>query len=116
MNNFKPNENFKYYMYFISERMNIFWERYEGFEPPYTADPILRKHKFTNVYRSLDRVSQFFIKNILNEDSEYSDYDLFWRILLFKHFNKIITWEWLINDLGDIHFDTKMERIIKSLD
>ena len=26
--NFKPNDNFVYYLYFIKERMNIFWRKY----------------------------------------------------------------------------------------
>ncbi len=114
--NFRPNENFKYYMYFIEERMNIFWRKYFQIQNPYTDDKILQEYKFTNVYRSLDRVSQYLIREIINEEEGYTKKDLFWRILLFKHFNKIETWEHLIADLGDITFDTTKEEIIESLD
>lgn len=114
-NNFKPNENFIYYLYFIVERMNIFYKRYNGEQPPYTEDEILRDHKFTNVYRVLDRVSQYLVKEIINKDKEFDDIDLFWRILLFKHFNEIETWEWLEKDLGIITIDIPIDDIVESL-
>lgn len=47
---------FQYYFYFIQERMNIFWNKYEGKESPWTQDPIFKIYKFTNVYRASDRV------------------------------------------------------------
>lgn len=102
MENFKPNENFKYYMYFISERMNIFWNRLEGQNPPYTEDKIFQQYKFTNVYRCLDRVSQYLIKNVIYNGKQYSREDMFYRILIFKHFNSIETWDVLIDCFKDI--------------
>ncbi|WP_349934505.1 nucleotide kinase domain-containing protein [Bacteroides cellulosilyticus] len=56
-------EAFKYYFHFMQKRMDIFWKRYEGSPYPWTDDPILKEHKFTNVYRSSDRVSQYLISN-----------------------------------------------------
>lgn len=102
--NFTPNENFFYYLYFIKERMNIFWNRLEG-KTPYTNDKIFLEHKFTNVYRVLDRTSQYLLKNVIYNGKEYTKKDMFWRILLFKHFNKNETWEMLINEFGDIRFN-----------
>ena len=113
--NFKPNENFVYLLYWMTERMDIFMRRYKGEQFPYTEDNILKNNKFTNVYRSLDRVSQYLIKEIINKDENYSKEDLFWRILIFRHFNKIETWQWLMKDLGDITFKTKKEDLIFSL-
>lgn len=56
----KPKEEiFQYYFYFIQERMNIFWNKYKNIRP-WTTDEILSVHKFTNVYRAIDRVSQFY--------------------------------------------------------
>ncbi len=115
MNNFKPNDNFIYYLYFMVERMNIFFKRYNGEQPPYTLDETLQKHKFTNVYRVLDKVSQYLVKEIINKSEGYTDEELFWRILLFKHFNKIETWEYLENELGNIVV-SDIEPIIEALD
>lgn len=109
--NFSPNENFVYYLYWMSERMNIFWRRKQGQPAPYTNDPILQEFKFTNVYRCLDRSSQYLIKNVINAEGDYTPVDKFWRILLYKHFNLPSTWDLLIEGFGDITFDIPFEEI-----
>lgn len=90
--------------------MNIFWRRCEG-QGTMTNDPILRKYKFTNVYRALDRVSQYLIRNVIYKDPHlYSSRDVLLRILVFKIFNRIDTWEYLVETYGNItesHFDVK---------
>lgn len=100
--NFTPNENFVYYLHFISERMNIFWKRKEGAYAPYTDNEVLSKHKFTNVYRSLDRVSQYLINEVIYNGNAYSRLSMFKRILIFKHFNQIETWELIKVKFGDV--------------
>ena len=115
MTNFKPNENFKYYMYFVSERMNIFWKKYHGEEQPYTNDPILRVHKFTNVYRVLDRSSQYLLKNVIYNGKKYTKEDMFWRIILYKNYNLPKTWDTLVAGLGDITLATPVEDIYECL-
>ena len=91
-----PNDStLQYYFYFIQERMNIFWRKVEG-ESVFTEDPILQEFKFTNVYRACDRVSQYLIKNVIYKNLDiYSPEDALLRILLFKVFNRIETWEYL---------------------
>jgi hypothetical protein len=111
--NFKPNENFKYYMYFASERMNIFWERFYGFEPPYTDDPILNKHKFTNVYRVLDRSSQYLLSKVIYNGKIYSKEDMVFRIILYKHFNLPSTWDLLIERFGDIDLSVTEKDLVE---
>ena len=37
----------------------------EGQPAPWTSDPILRRHRFTNCYRAADRVSQFLISQVI---------------------------------------------------
>ncbi len=54
---------------------------------PWTDDPILRDHKFTNVYRELDRSSQWEIQHIISDHS-LGLKDLVWKILVFRTFNK----------------------------
>lgn len=111
------DEAFKYYFHFMEKRMNIFWSKYENKKYPWTNDPILRKHKFTNVYRACNRVSQYLIKNIICDTSkDYSDQDLFLRILIFKVFNRIDTWEYLEQITGGLSIRTfNVERLSKLL-
>lgn len=107
MASLKPNDEvFRYYFYFMQERMNIFWRKCEGAKV-LTNDPILRKYKFTNVYRACDRVSQYLIRNVIYNDLErYTPEDILLRILVFKIFNKIETWELLQSNCKEIKFST----------
>ena len=91
-----PNDStLRYYFYFIQERMNIFWKKCQGYET-LTDDSILQNYKFTNVYRACDRVSQYLIRNVIYKNiNEYSPEDVLLRILIFKVFNRIETWEYL---------------------
>ena len=111
-----PNDaTLKYYFYFIQERMNIFWRRCEA-SSHLTDDPILKEYKFTNVYRACDRVSQYLIRNVIYKDlDKYSPEDVLLRILLFKVFNKIETWDYL-SGLYNITVDSfNVEKLSKAL-
>lgn len=96
----KPSEVYKTYWKFASERQSIFFKRING-SLHLTDDPILTEYKFTNAYRASDRVSQYLIKNVIY-GYETSSKDKLFRILLFKTFNKIETWEFLERSLGII--------------
>lgn len=89
---------------YAAERQNIFMKRVQGVKPPWTDDKTLQDFRFTNTYRVLDRVSQYLIKSVIGRDNAYSGDDLFFRIVLFKLFNKIETWEQLERMVGDISF------------
>ena len=100
------DEIFQYYFYFIQKRMEIFWNRYNSISP-LTDDEVLKNYKFTNVYRALDRVSQYLIRNVIYaNDNSFNEKDILFRILFFKIFNKIETWEYLENKLGKISIET----------
>lgn len=101
-----PNDTtLQYYFYFIQERMNIFWGKYNH-QDHLTDDPILQEYKFTNVYRASDRVSQYLIKNVIYRDLDrYAPEDVLLRILVFKVFNRIETWEYL-NKYLDVRVNT----------
>jgi hypothetical protein len=97
---------FRFYFYFMSERMSIFWKRYDSnaaINLAYTSDTILQKNKFTNVYRCTDRVSQYLIKNVIY-NGDYTEEDLLVRILLFKIFNRIDTWEFIQKNYGEVRY------------
>lgn len=72
---------------------------------PWTNNEIFKKHKFTNAYRASDRVSQYLIKNVIYDENQ-NDKNTLFRILLFKTFNKIETWELLLLELGEITYNS----------
>lgn len=111
-----PNDaTYRYFFYFIQERMNIFWRKINNADQ-LTDDPILQSYKFTNVYRACDRVSQYLIRNVIYNDLErYTPEDILLRILVFKVFNKIETWEYLNRD-GEITTNTfNVQKLAESL-
>src|SRR6202035_695917 len=67
--------------------------------PPWTRDPVLQKHRFTNVFRVVDRVSQYLISTVIPSGSEQPE-EVFFRIFLFKIFNTITAWEVLTAAVG----------------
>lgn len=87
------------YWRFAAERQEIFFRRWRHQRPPWTQDPIFSEFKFTNAYRASDRVSQFLIKNVIYEGDQAEE-EVFFRIILFKLFNKIETWERLTRAVG----------------
>lgn len=89
-----PDENLSVYEPFLQlffetmyERMMIWKRRFIEQKPqPWTENTILRDSKFTNVYRELDRNSQWQIRNILLDDS-LSPVNLIWKLMVFRFFN-----------------------------
>ncbi|RZK34497.1 MAG: hypothetical protein EOO61_13480, partial [Hymenobacter sp.] len=88
------------YWKFAAARQEIFFNRLAG-KPLLTIDPILLRHKFTNAYRAADRVSQYLIRAVIYQGDQLP-HELLFRILLFKLFNKIDTWQLLEHELGEI--------------
>ena len=100
----QPTFIYDAYWQFAVERQNIFFNRFHGAKFPWTDDPVLKKYKFTNTYRASDRVSQYLLKEVIYSVDQYSPEDMFFRIILFKMFNKIETWENLQAKLGNISY------------
>lgn len=79
----------------------------------WTDDLILRRHRFTNVFRELDRVTQYEIRHVINghpipsTDNEDAIREAVFRVLIFKIFNRPSTWE-LLNesDVGPVSWKT----------
>lgn len=91
---------------FAAERQDIFFRRLSGVSAPWTDDVVLASYKFTNAYRASDRVSQYLIRNVIyRTDLPKAPTEVFFRILLFKLFNKIETWELLESSLGLLTFE-----------
>jgi thymidylate kinase len=93
------------YWHFAAERQNIFFKKFEGASPPWTNDLILSSYKFTNAYRASDRTSQYLIRNVIYRGDLPNDpSEVFFRIILFKLFNKIETWELMEKALGPLTY------------
>ena len=74
-------------LYFVWEREAIRLARENDMpREQWTADPILRKYKFTNIHRRHDRVSQWVIKEIINLNLKHRD---LWFALLVA---RLINW------------------------
>lgn len=99
----KKTKVYDTYWQFACERQNIFMRKLMGKKDNLTEDIILREYKFTNTYRASDRVSQYLIKNVIYQGG-YTEEDTIFRVLLFKTFNKIETWEKLENILGRLNY------------
>jgi hypothetical protein len=95
-----PTAVFDTYWRFAAQRQDIFFARLAGLCPPWTDDPVLQYHRFTNAYRVLDRVSQHLVRDVIPAGSNEPN-DLFVRVVLFKLFNKIETWQILCGALGE---------------
>jgi len=95
-------EIFDTYWRFAAMRQEVFFNKLKNVPPPWTSDPILNTYKFCNAYRVSDRVSQYLIKNVIyDENRSQKEEEVLFRILLFKIFNKIETWEYLESKIGD---------------
>ena len=102
----KVSEVYESYWRFAAERQAIFFRRARGETQPWTDDSVLATYKFTNAYRAADRVSQFLIRHVVyRDDLPATPREVFFRILLFKLFNKIETWELLVETFGPITFE-----------
>lgn len=90
----RVNKVFLEFFQFVYKRHCIFEKRLAREEPPWTDDRFLAKYPFTNVFRVLDRNSQYILHDVIGEGPQTRD-EMFFRVLLFRTFNKVGTWELL---------------------
>lgn len=86
------------YWFVASERQRIYHGRLGGQPGPWSADPILTAHRFTNAYRAADRVSQDLIR--VQYEGPQDAENILLRTLLFRFFNKPETWRLLEEAVG----------------
>jgi hypothetical protein len=96
----QPTPVFDTYWRFATARQQVYLARLAGAPPPWTRDPILAAHRFTNCYRAADRVSQHLITQVSYRGDQAWD-EVFFRTLLFRTFNRISTWRLLTAQLGE---------------
>lgn len=90
---------------FAAERQRTFFRRAQGYGKPWTDDAVISEYRFTNAYRAADRVSQYLIGAVIADSRAAAD-DVFVRVMLFKLFNRISTWQLLEQRIGRIGADT----------
>jgi hypothetical protein len=101
---------FDTYWRFASARQAIYEARLRQEDGPWTEDPILTNFRFTNCYRASDRVSQFMIQRVIYQGDQSAEETTF-RVLLFKFFNRISTWELLEAEFGELRSNVSLEQI-----
>ena len=112
----KPTEVYDTFWTFAAKRQDVFFRRVRGEAPPWTDDPILVKHKFTNAYRACDRVSQCLLKSVIYRGDQSTE-EVFFRCILFKIFNRESTRELLERVFGEIRYATfSLSRCDEALD
>jgi hypothetical protein len=113
-----PTAVYDTYWRFAAERQAMYERRLRGEPGPWTDDPILVAHRFTNAYRAADRVSQYLIREVqYGRGRSQAPDEVFFRTLLFKIFNKVETWELVEAALGAPSWQaTPLEEIACVLD
>lgn len=102
-----PTVVFNTYWRFAAARQAIYLARLRRSLCPSTQDSILRDHRFTNVFRAADRVSQFLISSVQRGPSSSSEpADLVFRTLFFKVFNRQDTWQHVESRVGGVRWST----------
>jgi hypothetical protein len=97
----KPASIFGEFWNFAYERQEIWRKRQAGLPPPWTRNAVLQRHRFTNVFRVADRVSQFLISTVIPSGSSQPE-ELFYRTFLYKIFNTECAWKVLTAAVGPL--------------
>ncbi len=113
----RPTPVFGSYWHLAAERQSVFFRRVRGEAPPWTMDPVIGAHRFTNTYRASDRVSQYLINEVVYAGSFDAESTVL-RILLFKIFNRVETWQTLERESGPLTAETfdaaRLTRVLDS--
>lgn len=103
----RPTAVFSTYWRFAAARQAIYLGRLRHSPLPWTQDEVLRAHRFTNVFRASDRVSQFLIARVQHGPGVSADpSEVVFRTLLFKVFNREATWAHLESRVGQVSWRT----------
>lgn len=82
-------ENFNTLAFYLNERESIRLRRMRGEPGPWTADPILRNYKFTNVKRINDRTTQWLLSNWYNPNRDADPKILALNCAIARYFGSI---------------------------
>jgi hypothetical protein len=94
-------ENLVKFFRLMAERHEIHTRRRNGQSSPWTSDPILQNYRFCNVFRSLDRITQYLMCHVIGSGSQQPQ-DVVFKIFVFRFFNRESTWELLKESLTSL--------------
>lgn len=84
-------EMFTRWVRFVAERHRVYRRRkLERTPPPWTEDPILQAHRFTNVYRELDPGTTYLVREILN--AERPEEEKLFNVMVYRLIGREATW------------------------
>jgi hypothetical protein len=114
-------ENLRDFFVYMKDRQDVWYNRFvlELPQKKWTKNPILKEYKFTNVYRQLDRNTNWLIENCLDletkEATTKQKRNEFWKIVVFRYFNKPELFEYMggIPDLNDYEFEAFNKKVLK---
>lgn len=96
-------ENFRTFWYWINTRHNIYLKKQANEPKPWSDDPIFQDWKFCNIFRRLDRISDYLIKNVIEPHWEDDPALILFNIFAFRAFNWPETYEWMGGWQDDWH-------------
>lgn len=114
MNTHSTRSRIEEFFAFARERHEIYLRRRSGQPWPWTDDEILREGKFTNVYRELDRTTQWFSGHV--REPMRSCPEVLLATVVFRWFNRIITGEAIFQQLGTFSGGSAWEVFLESED
>lgn len=80
------------YLYWVEERHKIYNRRRDGLPYPWTEDPVLGNRKYCNVFRVLDKWSQYSIRELYS-DPEATAEDMLFRSIFFRLTTRSEPWD-----------------------
>lgn len=92
----QAKERLELFFRFMAERQRIWERRRDGEAPPWTADPVLRDNKFTNIYRELDRGTVWWFQNVLGSLDTWDPAfhrEAIWCSAIYRMVNRVDTFE-----------------------
>lgn len=100
MNKQRNEEAYQAYWEFVNERHRIYLKKEAGEPKPWTDNPIYRDNKLCNVFRKLDKQSQWLIKHVIESHWKNDQALMLFNIFAFRAFNWAPTYEALRKDSG----------------
>lgn len=79
------------YFSYARERHAIYLRRAAGAPPPWTEDPVLQQYRFCNIFRELDKTTQWFRTNV--REPLRGTPEVLLATVVFRLFNRITTGE-----------------------
>lgn len=100
-------ENLEALWFFINERHRVYLKKEAGEPKPWTDDSAIQSWRFCNIFRRLDRVSDYLIKKVIEPHWEDDSALMLFNIFAFRAFN----WPETYEAMGGWQTDWNLERV-----